>query len=262
MPLMASRTSGGRRPLSVAGVFGASDVGPVRKENQDAWHADPERGVFFVADGMGGHSAGRAAAVYVEKFLPAALEEGFLSRLGRSEARAKTALVRTLADFSAEMRERAGAQPALKGMGATLALAVLDGPRLFVAGLGDSRAFLRTGASVESCIREHSFASRLVELGALSPQEAAKHPLRSKLTRFVGQEGDAQAEVRIMRPTAPARLLLCTDGVSSPLEESAIGVAMAEEDAPEAVAQRLVREALQAGGTDNATALVVDFAVG
>lgn len=262
MPRMVPRARVGRRRLRAERWFGASDAGPSRGENQDAWHADAGRGVFFVADGMSGHAAGLAAAGYVERFLPGTLEAAFLPRLGRSEARMKAALVGTLADFSAEMRERAGTQPSLKGMGATVALAVLDGPRVVVAWLGDSRAYLRLGDGFECCTRDHSLTARLVELGQLSAPEASAHPLRSKLTRFVGQDGFAQAEVRVLRPGAPARLLLCTDGISSPLAEGAIGAVMAEEASPEAAVRRLVAEALRAGGTDNATALVIDLAAG
>lgn len=237
-------------------------MGRIRSENQDVWHADPAAGLYFVADGMGGLAAGGAAAQYVAKFLPEALESRLAAVAKEAERHVRTALSGAIADFSAGLRERAKAEAVLKGMGSTLVLALVRGSRVFIAHLGDSRAYLFERGRLKRLTKDHSVAAALLELGKLTPGEAAKHALRHKLTRYIGQDGKADADVHGVEPKAAGRLLLCSDGLTGMLPDERIAAALAEAGTPETACRRLVGEANAAGGADNVTVLVVDLARG
>ena len=234
-----------------------SDVGRRRTENQDAWRADPEAGLYLVADGMGGLPSGGVAAKAVAELLPGKVVAALAALPKRTEAAVEEALKEALAGFSRELRERAAADPRLAGMGSTVVLALVQGRCLYVASLGDSRAYLLEGARLRALTRDHSVVSVLLQLGKITREEAERHPARSLVSRYVGMDGKAVADVRRARLKRDARLLLCTDGLSGMLSDDEIRATLAEEG-PDAAA-RLVARANEAGGADNVTALVVDF---
>lgn len=236
-----------------------TDIGKARAENQDAWHADGAAGLCFVADGMGGMAAGGAAAQFVAKFLPGRVQGavGVLKQNG--ERRVKAALADAIAALSAEMRDRAAQEPALKGMGSTVVLALARGDRLYIAHAGDSRAYLMRRGGFKWRTRDHSVVAVMLEHGKLTPEDAARHPLRGKLSRYIGQDGAVVPEVHALAFKGPARLLLCSDGLTGMVPDEAIAAALREEPAPEDACRRLVQAALDAGGKDNVTALVADL---
>lgn len=238
---------------------GASDVGRVRGENQDAWRADPEAGLFLVADGMGGTNAGAIAARAVAELLPARVAATLARCQKRKAKELPGALPSLIAEFSAELRDRAMADGRLKGMGSTLVLALSRGRSLHVAHLGDSRAYLLESGRLRRLTRDHSIVAVLLELGKITPEQAAAHPARHQLSRFVGMEGRAVAEVSTLKPKRGARLLLCSDGLTNMLADEAIRRSLVAEPEPEAATVRLIKEANEAGGLDNVTALVLDL---
>jgi protein phosphatase len=252
----------GRGALSIRAHAALSDTGRRREENQDAWHADPEACLFLVTDGMGGMNAGGTAARAVAELFPKLLARK-LSALARPNEKAlKAALQETVAEFSAELRERARADARLKGMGATLVLALARGPRLYLASLGDSRIYLLERGRLRRLSKDHSIVAVMLALGKITPEAAASHPLRHNLSRYVGMDGKAAADVQALRLKAGGRLLLCSDGLTNGLPDEAIQAALRQSAGPEEACRRLVAEANAAGGDDNITALVVDLAPG
>lgn len=245
--------------IRVAAVSGLTDIGKARAENQDAWHADRAAGVCFVADGMGGMAAGGAASQALAQFLPARVKAALGALAKDGERRVKAALAGAIAALSAEMRERAAKEPALKGMGSTVVLALARGDRLYIAHAGDSRAYLMRRGEFRWRTRDHSVVAVMLEFGKLTPEEAAKHPLRGKLSRYIGQDGAVVPEVHALVFKGPARLLLCSDGLTGMVPDKAIAAALREESAPEGACRRLVNAALDAGGNDNVTVLVADL---
>ncbi len=241
------------RSRSVSRFGAVSDTGRVRKDNQDAWRGDPADGLFLVADGMGGMAGGATASKAVAELLPGLL----LKRLdGLPEAAVAGALGEAIAELSAAVRARAAADPALQGMGSTVALALVRGTRAYVANLGDSRAYRLEGKRVRQLSKDHTVVAVMLEKGRITKEQAAVHPLRHSLSRFVGMPGTAAAEVGVLK--GRMRLLLCSDGLTNMLPEEAIAAALKAEAEPAAACRRLVAEANAAGGEDNVTALVVD----
>lgn len=236
-----------------------SDLGRQRSGNEDAWHADPEHGLFLVADGMGGQSSGEVASRAVAEEFPKALLAALAALPKADGPAAQEAVKSSLASFSAGLRERGRQDPRLRGMGSTVVLALFHGAGAFIAHLGDSRAYLLDKSGLQLLTRDHNLLSVLLDLKKISPDEAAGHPGRHRLTRHVGMETAAVADIRALRCKASGRLLLCSDGLFGMVPDGRIEDILRENPAPQAACRALVDAANEAGGEDNITALVVDW---
>ena len=246
----------------ISGFFCLSDVGLKRAENQDAWSADPAGGFFLVSDGMGGLNAGGVAAKAVAEVLPRMLAQNIGALPKRTDRAVREAVKETVAQFSASLRERAKGNPALSGMGATLALVLHQGGRVHIAHVGDSRVYLLARGRLRRLTRDHNIVAVMLALGKITKEEAAVHPSRHALSRYVGMGGRAAADARTIRPKTEGRLLLCTDGLTGMLDDEKIRAALEQEAEPASACLRLVAEAKAAGGLDNVTAMVVDVGPG
>lgn len=243
-------------PVELA-VGATTDVGRVREINQDAQLAAPP--VLVVADGMGGHHGGEVASRI-------AVEELERVEAGGSDSRAAAAAVQEalaaaqarIADYAAEQ----GSKDPVWYAGTTVVAAVLAtddaGPVWVVANLGDSRAYLLTEEGLRRVSVDHSVVQELLDAGRITPAQAAVHPERHVVTRALGGPGVPEPDF-FRLPAAPdVRLLLCSDGISGMIDDAAIARVLAEVPDPQDAADRLVAEALEAGGLDNATAVVAD----
>lgn len=236
-----------------------SDPGRKRAGNEDAWHADPERGLFLVADGMGGLSAGEVASRAVAEELPGALFAA-LSSLPKADGPAVQGSVKAgLAAFSEALRDRSLQDPRLRGMGSTVVLALFHGAGALVAHLGDSRAYILEKGRLQRLTKDHNLLSMLLDLKKISPEEAAGHPGRNRLTRYMGMETQAVADIRPLRCKGSGRLLLCSDGLTSMVPDERIQEILLREARPQEACQALVAAANEAGGEDNITAMLVDW---
>jgi protein phosphatase len=235
-----------------------SDVGRVRSENQDSWFADASQGIFLVADGMGGMTAGGVASKAAVEILPKMLLDGLAMLKTRTEAAVEAAMRSAVAGFSSALYDRSKRDPRLEGTGTTVVLALVVGRSAFIANLGDSRAYLFR-AGLRRLTEDHSLAAVLARLGKITPEQAALHPGRNTLTRYAGMEGKAEVDMKLVHLKGPCRLLLCSDGLTGMLSDERISAVLASEKDGEAACQRLVDEANEAGGRDNVTALVADL---
>ncbi|MBI5244256.1 MAG: serine/threonine-protein phosphatase [Elusimicrobia bacterium] len=236
-----------------------SDTGRVRASNEDAWSADPATGLFLVADGMGAMSSGEVAAKATAEVLPKIVQEKLAALPKRTGKAVKDALKESIAQFSAELRERSKQDSRLVGMGAAMVLAFIKGRRVYAANLGDSRAYLLEKGRLRRLSKDHTITAVLLAHKKITPEQAQAHPGRHRLSRYVGMDGHAIADVQTVRVKVPGRLLLCTDGLWGMLPDERIQAVLAEEPSPEAACQRLVAEANEAGGEDNITAMAVEL---
>lgn len=240
----------GRWAISIAGT---SHAGRVRLTNQDAFDRfdDSSRDeiLLVVADGMGGHQGGEVASAMAVGTLGEMCHEG--------DAAAPARLSAAIERANAEIFDRAQSSRRLKGMGTTVVALLLsaEGPA-FVAHVGDSRLYLLRDGSLEALTDDHSLAGQLLQNGDITEEEARSHPRRSVLTRAVGSGKRVQPEVSPLEVGGADTYLLCSDGIYEMLPDDEIGALLARApDAHTAVAW-LVDAANQAGGKDNATALV------
>jgi serine/threonine protein phosphatase PrpC len=227
----------------------ATHIGPVRKENQDAFAATPlgdGRGVgLLVADGMGGLPGGGEAAQAAAVAATAVLAAG--------EADRETAVNALLAANRAvgALRTEIGGQP-----GTTLTIAVVAGTRATIAHAGDSRAYLVRGGEATAVTSDHSWVGEQVRAGALPPGSERRHQRRNVITRAVMGD-ELEPDVLVIDLTAGDVLVLCSDGFWEPLSDPDIA-ALVETPGPlTAVVGRAVEAALDAGATDNVTLLAL-----
>ncbi|MBF0566511.1 MAG: Stp1/IreP family PP2C-type Ser/Thr phosphatase [Nitrospirae bacterium] len=238
---------------------GLTDKGRVRQRNEDNWMADPMGGIFIVSDGMGGHAGGDTASRVVVEKLPVLLGKKLkgLQSLGSDEA--KDRFNQIFGELNDQVRLLSKSNPGLMGMGATVVLAIVRGDKVAIAHMGDSRAYMLSNGQLRQLTEDHSVVQLLIRSGEITAEEAAAHPARGKITRCVGMAGEAFPEIDVLQVEPDDRLLLCSDGLTGMVADSAItGILTAQGDEDEAC-RALVKAANMAGGVDNITVLIVDF---
>lgn len=227
-----------------AGVV--SDRGLVRSVNEDSFFL--RQGLYAVCDGMGGARAGEVASEMACMGLLA------LDPATAGEKELKTAV----RNINHAIISRSLTDERLLGMGTTMTVALIRGKTLFLAHVGDSRAYLFRDGRLEQLTDDHSWVGELVRRGELTPAEAAIHPHRSVITRALGTDVELEPDLKELELREGDRLLLCTDGLTGLVAESQLAEILAREESPQTVAELLVKAALEAGGDDNVTAIVVD----
>jgi protein phosphatase len=236
----------------------ATDVGRVRAVNEDSHLAAPP--VFVVADGMGGHQGGDVASrIVVEEFARLA-DEGYDPRRGADVIGATLRDVqRRIEEYAADQRAESG-EDFQAGTTAVVGLLVEDdeGPKWLLANLGDSRIYRYAAGSLEQVSVDHSVVQELVDAGSITPEEAAVHPARHVITRALGGAEFADADYFLLPLPRVERLLLCSDGINGMIDDARIAEILGQGGDAQDTADRLVAAALEAGGRDNATAVVVD----
>jgi serine/threonine protein phosphatase PrpC len=229
-------------------VAGATDIGTVRKENQDDWTTFvDERGVaLLLADGMGGHVGGGEAATAAIAAAASSLREDATTAADQrllAASRAASAAV-------SELRSRIGGAP---GTTLVLALVASDGAAA-VANIGDSRAYLVREQNAEALTEDHSWVGEQVRLGQMSEDEARHSTRRNIITRAVLGD-DERPDVFTATLAVGDTLLLCSDGVWEPLTDTGIASVLGEHATQRDAAMALCRAAIEAGSRDNVTAV-------
>ncbi len=238
-----------------------SDVGKVRGLNEDAlgapqtFNIDPElekrHGTLVaVADGMGGHAAGEIASRQAIE----ALFEAFYATDIKDPQKALSA---AFAEANLRVHEVAAVDPAKKNMGTTLVAAVIKGSSLAVANVGDSRVYLIRGSDIRQITEDHSWVAEQVRAQMLTQDQADSHIYKNVITRAIGSNSDAEADLFEVQLKSQDALVLCTDGLSNKVNPAEIHDLVACASDPEDAARNLIRLANDRGGDDNATVVVV-----
>ena len=223
----------------------ATDVGLVREGNEDSYLTDEP--LFAVADGMGGHRGGEVASQLAVE----TLEKLFKKGIGE--------LPDQVQEANRVVFERSVVDEKVAGMGTTLTAALVEGDRIRLAHVGDSRAYLLREGDLRLLTEDHTLVHRMVTEGEISKEEAETHPQRSVLTRALGVETVVDVDDDMVQVRPGDRLLLCTDGLTSMVSEQAVEEVLGAVPDPQEAAQRLVQLANEGGGTDNTTVVVLDF---
>ena len=231
-------------------VGARTDVGRVREANEDAFMAQAP--LFAVADGMGGHQGGEVASRLALEALG-----GIADRQGPDGDTAPY-LAETVREANRAVLERASSDPGLAGMGTTLTAVLAGADRIFLAHVGDSRAYLLRDGELSRLTKDHTVVERLVDQGRLTSEEAAMHPQRHIVTNALGVDNDVQVDESAYEVQPGDRLVLCSDGLTGMVSEDDIVRILTDEPDPQAAADVLVGAANEAGGQDNITVVVVD----
>ena len=227
-------------------VFQATHVGKVRRNNEDSLIViEPE--TFVVADGMGGASAGEVASSMlvdaVKNFLsttPAPWDE--------------VTLVKAVARANRDIWNLSRQNEDYRGMGTTATILYLDGDRAYFAHVGDSRLYRLRDGILEQVTEDHSYVESLVRRGELTEEEARVHPMKNVLTQAVGAMPEVQIDAASFTVQRDDVFLLCTDGLTNMVDDVIIAHILQNEANP---ADALIDAALDAGGKDNVSVIVV-----
>lgn len=224
-----------------------SDVGLVRGHNEDSFLVRTP--LFVVSDGMGGHAAGEvASSIAVETIGAHAPAEPDDILLGAAIEAANRAVI----EGAAEGRGK-------PGMGCTASAVLIKGDRMAIAHVGDSRVYLLHEGRLVRVTHDHSFVEELVDAGQITEDEARVHPSRSVITRALGSDPEMYSDHFTLDIRNGDRVILCSDGLSSIVDDREIELLAVSSASPQAAADKLVSAALTAGGADNITVLVIDI---
>jgi protein phosphatase len=292
-PLRATalgRTTPGSEPAALAvrvDASGLSDVGKVRKDNQDHFYMGrlgrfsqtiatslpagelPDRledagHVAVVADGMGGHAGGEVAsrtAIIVFFHLLFDTPDWILKVDDQSAQRILERVTDRYRSLDSLLDERARVDPSLRGMGTTMTLTYSIGFELFLAHAGDSRAYLCRAGSLRQLTRDHTRVQELVDGGFMTREEAATHRLRNVLTNVLGGGVPlTDVDVHRVQLVAGDAVLLCSDGLYDVVKDDEIASALAAADSAAGACRALIDLALARGAPDNVTAVVSRYA--
>ncbi len=249
-------------------IYGmGSDIGMVRPNNQDSMFAlfstsvsvesHPDFGLFIVADGMGGHHDGeRASAITVRTIAQQVIDNFFRGLIGSVTPDADRPIISEVLSEAVQKANDAVSTEIPEG-GTTVTAAALLGDLVYIAHVGDSRAYLITPEEIQQITRDHSLVQRLIELDQLTPEEAAAHPQRNVLYRAIGQSENLEVDVLTHRLPAGARLLLCSDGLWNQVSEQTLLQIIQSSRNPQEACDHLITLANDRGGPDNITVVLV-----
>jgi protein phosphatase len=227
-----------------------TDAGIVRETNEDSIGCDEHAGVFVIADGLGGHQAGEVASRIAV--------DTIIGELKGSPVAPGSRIRRAVAQANRRIQTEASRSSDRKGMGTTLVAAICRPRQIWVAHIGDSRAYLHATGKLSRLTEDHTLASYLVKSGEITESQARVHPMRNMLDRSLGNWSQPSPEIRRLPWKQGDCLLLCSDGLHSMVDDARIERVLALRGAsPAEACQTLIHLANQAGGLDNISVIVI-----
>lgn len=240
-------------------VAAASDRGCVRQDNQDNYYISPDSRIFVVADGMGGEAGGALAS----RLAVEAVEELFWERIPdcNDENSIQEWLVEGVSRANMSVYSVRVTNPDVKRLGTTIVVAAQsDSGSLYIAHLGDSRAYRISKEEICVLTQDHSVAFELLRLGKLTPEQYESSPFRSYLTRCVGHDAQVSIDQSPVRVWAGDWILMCTDGLTGVVQEGEIAEIVRAAASPQEACEKLIARTLEGGAPDNVTVLCAQYA--
>ena len=238
-------------------VGATTNVGNFRETNEDRHFVDLARGLFIVADGMGGERAGEQASQMAVEIIPAKLPA-----ITPDEPLEQDAVVEALRQAciyaNQEIIGLGSVEEDFENMGTTVVLAWARGEKVYMASLGDSRAYLVRQGAPEQLTADHSLTQALVDAGAIQPEDAKNHQFRNVLWKFLGSPEAAKGpDTRAVDLQPGDRFLLASDGLTGVVTDDDLAECVSRHDDPQECSDELVKKAMDQGSKDNVTCVVV-----
>ena len=225
-----------------------TDVGRVRKQNEDAAWMDEKRGLYVVADGMGGHLAGEVASAMAVEAVKRMAEKNDIASI--------SVLKETVLQAHEAISVRARENKNCSGMGTTISAMWRGGHYMYIAHVGDSRIYRLRGGQLEQITQDHSLVEELVRARIITREEARNHPRRNIITRALGTPGENAPDLLAADMEKGDLWLLCTDGLTGMVCDEEIARVLRTGDPLDKMADTLMKMALAAGGRDNVTLIL------
>ena len=236
-------------------VAARTDVGMIRSGNEDNFTVDKTdaRGIFIVADGMGGHAAGEVASEMAVQII-----QRELTSIVNLESETVAALVgSTLRKANRAIHDRTLTEVDKQGMGTTASVLLISGLRYLIGQVGDSRVYLLRDGTLSQLTKDHSYVQEQVDAGFLTPEQARYHPYSNVITRCVGASPDVEPDVYRGEVRVGDLYLVASDGLTGMVDDRRLGQLLGSRAEPERKVQALISEANGRGGLDNITAIIV-----
>jgi serine/threonine protein phosphatase PrpC len=227
----------------------------MRAGNEDNFHADANefRGLFIVADGMGGHAAGEVASEMAVQIV--ARELGPVREL--HEASVESRVASSLRNANVAIFQRTIAESDKQGMGTTASVLILSGRRYLIGQVGDSRVYLLRNGELRQLTKDHSYVQEQVDAGFLTPEQARYHPYSNVITRCVGASETVEPDVYRGEARSGDVFLVASDGLTGMVDDRRLQQLLLARATTDRIVQALISEANGRGGLDNITAIVV-----
>ncbi|MCC6318392.1 MAG: Stp1/IreP family PP2C-type Ser/Thr phosphatase [Gemmatimonadaceae bacterium] len=237
-------------------VAARTDVGMIRSGNEDSFfaHATRERGVFIVADGMGGHAAGEVASEMTVQIISRELQE--LPALGDGAA---DLVVDAILQANRAVYERTIQESDKQGMGTTASVLVVSEDRFLIGQVGDSRVYLLRDGALRQLTKDHSYVQEQVDAGLLTPEQARYHPYSNVITRCVGASDNVEPDTYSGEIRKGDVFLVASDGLTGMVDDRRLQQLLLSRASAGRVVDALIAEANYRGGLDNITAIVVQI---
>lgn len=245
---------------------GITDTGRQRESNEDYFALDNGMGLYIIADGMGGHSAGEVASKVAVNIIKRNITMWMKKELREDElfdfpdytlGLMGNYILSSIKLANRVVYELSNQYPEYKGMGTTIGVLAIMPTTVISANVGDSRIYLFRGNGMEPLYKEHNMVAEQLEMGLISKEEARNSPLRHVLTRNLGSLDTVNVDVFEIEPKNKDRFLLCTDGLTDLVSDEEISAMVNQDDDLEHICQKLIDEANERGGHDNTTVSLV-----
>ncbi len=236
-------------------TFSLTDIGKKRSMNQDFVYSSENPvgnlpNLFIVADGMGGHNGGGFASAYAVEVIREYIENSPEADPGKLFSEA-------ISDANSKVRVKAAENAELSGMGTTVVMASILDDTLYVANVGDSRLYV-AGSEFKQITVDHSYVEEMIKAGQLDRESARTHEKKNIITRAVGAEETVECDIFTLKLNPGDIILMCSDGLSNMLEDSAIALILKSGRDTAGRAEELVRAANENGGKDNIAVVVIE----
>jgi protein phosphatase len=237
-------------------VFGASDVGRERSDNEDYFRIVPEKCLFIVADGMGGHNAGDIASLNASQMVDTYFSPQLIAKIQDDDEKIREAIVDSLLNAHREILRMAKGSRNYEGMGCTIVVSFIRGNVLHLGHVGDARAYVCNNSGIKLLTEDHSFVMELVKKGKMTMEEARLSPLKNRLNQAIGASVNITPDYCLYELEEGDRILLCSDGLWDMLTDEQMLQAVMQDLPPKKICENLIDMANHAGGHDNITAVV------
>jgi protein phosphatase len=230
----------------------ATETGRVRKKNEDNFCICPDIGLFAIADGMGGHQAGEIASRLATQKLA-----DFIRTYLRQYSDQETLLTRGMQEINQQIYLISQQNKRYRGMGTTLTAVLIQNNHLYLSHIGDSRLYLLRQEQIKQLTEDHTVVQNLVASGTITADQARVHPKRHILTRALGIDSSIKADISQINLKAQDKILLCTDGLTNYVTPEEIHHLVSNMAEVKQAVHNLTEMALERGGADNITVILV-----
>lgn len=245
-------------PIKREHVYGATDTGLRRPKNEDFYRLIPDKGLYIVADGMGGHNAGEVASSNAVSMLCDYFDDNLIKKMRKEQDTIEYEMSNSIQIAHNNIIKLSRTRSDYRGMGTTVVVALVQFPYIHICHVGDSRAYKINEKGIFQLTDDHSSVWDMVKTGELTQEEARKSPYRSQISQAIGAPFVIKPEYNRERLSRSDKIMMCSDGLWDMLSDEEIKSLVDGGGTLENIGANLIKYANDAGGDDNITVVIID----